>query len=326
MENMEQLIEQANCIESETERVRFVMNYFLNTVQYDYTYLLVKGYLGDSISEYDPQVQIETNPFSKGKISLTQNGVTEEYDDSFCLSLNITKGESKLLDKIIEFSKTSNKDYEKFKKMVSSILEEELRKHIDNEEIVKISVERFIEKISNDKEQRGRIIENQTGKYFVKNSIKKLILQYLVEPNKHFPPLIENGLIKRGVCQHYADYLSDLLPKIGIMAKRIDGTSELGHAWIAAIIDGECKSIDLTRAIFIRDGFKGIPLDQKSEDWLIADFEDTFKMQNTRTITGIGLDENGESIPTPYVINGTNFNRKEFIELIRDKNVSLNSK
>ncbi|MDD5826285.1 MAG: hypothetical protein PUD25_00750, partial [Bacilli bacterium] len=37
--NVDQLIEQANLIENETERVIFVMNYFLQNVKYDYGYL-----------------------------------------------------------------------------------------------------------------------------------------------------------------------------------------------------------------------------------------------------------------------------------------------
>lgn len=80
----------------------------------------------------------------------------------------------------------------------------------------------------------------------------------------------------------------------------------MGNNWIAAIIDDELKSIDLTRAIFIRDGLRGIPSEQKSSDWLIANFEDTFKMQKTRTITSVGVDENGP-ILLPEIINISNY-------------------
>ena len=48
--NVDQLIEQANLIENETERVIFVMNYFLQNVKYDYGYLLADGYMQGTIS------------------------------------------------------------------------------------------------------------------------------------------------------------------------------------------------------------------------------------------------------------------------------------
>ena len=65
--------------------------------------------------------------------------------------------------------------------------------------------------------------------YFIANDIKKVLSEYLIEniAEKHFPPQINNGLLKNGVCRHYADYLQEFLPKIGIDAVRIGGTSIL---------------------------------------------------------------------------------------------------
>lgn len=322
IENVNQLIEHANNIESESERVAFVMNYFFNTVEYDYTYLLIKGYLQETISEINPSSpdDLVENPFAKGKVSIPINGNYEEFSDTFCITTTIAKGESRLLDRMVKATEECDGDFEKYKEIIGKILEEELRKHLNNEAIIKSSIERFLEKLSNDKNRNvGKIVNTGSEKYFVARDIKSIIITYLLEPNKHFPHIIEDGLIRRGVCQHYANYLVDLLDKIEIVSIRVDGTSELGHAWVAAIIDNECKSIDLTRAVFIRDGFIGIPSDQKSEDWLIADFEDTFKMQNSRTITGVGIDDDGESIPTPYVMDGTNFNSDELLQLIRTR-------
>ena len=317
IENIEQLIEQANQIKSESERVKFIMNYFLISVKYDYAYLIADGYMQGTISElypFDNTKDIVLNPFKKGKITIPINGEPQEFDDSFCLTTRISKGESKLMDKIIELSQTCNGDIDYFFIKLQELLNEELKLHLDNSEIVNLNISNLISKIKKDM-GIGRIIKTNTGQYFITNDIKRVLLSYMVDPNKYFPPKIEDGILKAGVCQHYADYLQELLPKIGISAVRIDGTSELGHAWIAAIIDGNLKSIDLTRAIFIRDGFKGIPPEQKSTDWLIADFEDTFKMQKTRTISAVGYDE-GKPISLPQIINGSNYDMASLREIV----------
>ena len=72
----------------------------------------------------------------------------------------------------------------------------------------------------------------------------------------------------------------------------------------------------MTRALFVKDGYKGIPPEQRSSDWLIADFKDTFDMQKTRSINAVGIDETGEPIKLPQVINGDNYDEKELIEYV----------
>ena len=314
IDNVEQLIEEANKLDNQQERLIFVMNYFLNTVQYDYAYLLIKGYMQETISEVAPfsaDSDIIVNPFKKGNVTYKINGEEKQFDDSMCTTTRISQGKSEMLEKIDELTQKSNGDIEYFFTQLKELLSNELLKHLDNGELVQENVERVIANIRKSM-VAGRIVD----KYFVGKDIKGILIDYLLEPNKYMPPVIENGLLKRGVCQHYANYLADLLQKIGINAKRVDGTSEMGHAWVAAIVDGKLKSIDLTRAIFIRDHFVGIPADQKSSDWLISTFEDGFKMQSTRTITGVGVDEQGNELSLPSVMNGNNFDEKEIIDLI----------
>lgn len=312
--NIEQLIMEASKFNTEEEKLQFIMNYFLNTVQYDYTYLLIKGYIQDSISELEPfssEKDIVVNPFKKGKVKFTINGEEKEFDDSMCRTIRISKGSSKLLDRIDKLTHEVNGDVELFFRELRNILIEELLKHLDNVEIATENVDRIIENLK--RSMREGII---AGKYFVSWDIKSIILKYLLEPNKHMPPIIENGLLKRGVCQHYANYLADLLSKIGITAKRVYGISELGHAWIAAIVDGRLVSIDLTRAIFIRDKFKGIPKEQNSSDWLISSFEDSFRMQPKRMITAVDIDENGDKKLLPYALNSENFDETIITNLL----------
>ena len=319
--NVDELIEKANLIDNDEERLRYVLNYFLETVQYDYAYLLIGGFLHDEIEviqtgEGERNVPIVVpNIFKKGKVTLTRNGEKIDFDDSYCTTWKIAKGKSKLLEKIVDKAQQCSGDQEKFLICLSKIFEDELKKHLEKEELVLYHVNKIMENVRN--EWRNGIISNVgEKKYIVCPDIKKVLLTFVGYCKKYFPCIIENGLMKSGVCENFSDYFVNLLPKIGIDTVKISGTSELKHAWNAVILDGKLKSIDLTRALFIRDGYKGIPENQKSSDWLIADFKDTFKMQKTRTITGVGTDEKGESKKLDEIIDGSNYNKDKLRELV----------
>lgn len=317
IDNVEQLIEKANLIDSEEERVKFIMNYFLSSVEYDYSYLLAKGYMQGTISEIGRR-DLTVNPFKTGSISMKINGEQKDYDDSYVFEQKPSVGESTLYDRILKLKEDMKGNKEGFYIKLQELLEQELLLHLGNEEIVKKEISSLIGKIQAQM-RTGIIHTSPKGEsYFIANDISRVLSLFLLDSQGkyYFPVVVENGLLKRGVCQHYADYLADFFPKIGIEAHRIDGTSELGHAWIAVKVDGKYKSIDLTRAIFIRDGFKGIPKEQTSDMWLLCDFEDGFAMQSTRTITGHDsyTNEQGEVKPIPfdYTIDGSNFSQETF--------------
>ena len=202
IENVEQLIEKANLIESESERVKFVMDYFLDTVQYDYAYLVADGYMQETISElypFDGKKDIVPNPFKKGKITIPINGENQEFNDSFCLTFRISKGESKLLNKIVELSNNCNGDINVFFNELFKILSDTLKEHLNNDEIVKLNISSLVSKIKQNMKP-GRIRKTSNEQYFISNDIKRVLLNYMLEPNKFFPPKEENGLLKKGVC------------------------------------------------------------------------------------------------------------------------------
>lgn len=135
--NVDQLIEQANLIENETDRVNFVMNYFLQTVQYNYGYLLAYGYLQGTISNVDfkgnnGKPLLSKNPFSKGKITINVNGEQKEFDDSLCTTVKITDGESALFDKVVELSNSCGGNKDEFILQLYDLFVNELSKHINN--------------------------------------------------------------------------------------------------------------------------------------------------------------------------------------------------
>ena len=300
----EELIKEANQLKSEQEKVSFIMNYFLNTVEYDYRYLLIKGYIQESIEEIAPfnmEEDLIENPFKKEKLLLKLNGEERPFDDSYITTTRVSRGYSKLLEEIDTLEKTSQTE-EEFYDQLKRLLEQELEKHIDNKMIIEESIEKIIFDLK-ERKRWGRI----TSKYFIGKDCKSILIENMLEPDKYMPPLIENSLLKKGVCKHYAAYLNDLLKEIGIKSVIISGTSELGHAWIGAMINDELKSIDLTRAVFIRDHFKNIPRNQTEEDWLIADFQDTFRMQPTRTITGLRKEEDEKEYILKEQMDRNNF-------------------
>lgn len=318
--NVDQLIEQANLIENETERVNFVMNYFLQNVKYDYGYLLAGGYMQGTISKValeDDQKRplYSKNSFSRGTFVTQYEGKDIEVNDTYCQTGVITVGESELFNKVVELEKQCFGKKDDFLLGMYDLFVEELSKHLDNKDIIAESALDIVTKYR-DTMQKGEIKKGKNVNLFIAPDINKTMLFYMIYPNFYMPPIIENGLMKKGVCQHYADYFADLFPKIGIPCIRIDGTSELGHAWNAVLVDGRLKSIDLTRAAFIRDKWKGIPSEQKSSDWLLADFPDTFKWQATRSINAAGMDENHKSIPLGYTVKGNNFNEENLTDLV----------
>ena len=49
---------------------------------------------------------------------------------------------------------------------------------------------------------------------------------------------------------------------------------------------------------------------------MLADFPDTFKWQETRSINAAGMDENHKPIPLGYTVKGNNFNEESLTDLV----------
>ena len=341
MKTIEELIDKANLINDENERLQFVMNYFLETVEYDYSKLLATGYLKENITSLVangnmPLIKFETPAFSFHDFAMSINGKEEKVKNGNSLYMGVENGLSIMFDSIVTLEHNSKGDIEKFETALFDFFKYEFSKHINNEELILKEAKQLTRKIIKDLKMPVSIRKENLNFIAHRPNVSMVLSCYLAKikllPNfqlkkgvEYFPQIIgEDGLLKRGVCEDFSNYLSELLPKVGIEAYRIDGTSELLHSWIVAKVNGVYKSVDLTRAIFIRDRFRGIPENQTASMWLLCDFEDALAMQPTRTITGIDLDENGKSIPIPSVINKDNFNRDEFISLISGMTIKNN--
>lgn len=301
--NIDELLVQANEIEDIEERTKFIINYFLENVQYNYAYLFAKGYAQGTIFGV-------SNNFG-----LAINKTRADGDEEYCLTRSISQGESKIFNDILQLRDRNNGNYNQFIEELRSYITTELSSHLENENIVSQSVQIVIQKIEQGLREKKKV-NFKGNEYNMNYDISKVLIDFLLEPKKYFPPEFDNGLITNGVCEDYTDYLVTILKKVGIEAHAIEGTSELGHAWVIIKVEDEYKSIDLTRAIFIRDGFLGIPKEQTSEDWMYSNLEDIFKMQETRSIIKI----DGKELPN--VINGQNYNEAIFRKIMEGQDIS----
>ena len=297
MENIDELNSKANEIESDDERTRFIMNYFFENVRYNYAYLFAKGYAQGTISGV-------SNNFG-----MSMNKTQIEGDEEFSLTRSIVQGESRIFNDILQIRDQNSGDYNKFIDKLRAYVTRELSSHLGNEDIVSQSTETVIKKIEEGLREKKKVII-KGNEYDMNYDISKVLIDFFIEPKKFFPPEFENGIITNGVCEDYTDYLVPILQKAGIEAHAIEGTSELGHAWIIVNSEDGYKSVDLTRAVFIRDGFLGIPAEQTSQDWLYTDIRRMFEMQGTRTITKI------DNIALPSSITPDNFDEQDFIGIM----------
>lgn len=297
MDNIDELISKANQIQSADERTRFIMNYFLENVNYNYAYLLMRGYAIETISAVSESFDLAINK--------TQT----DGDEELSLTRSVIEGESRIFNDILQIRDFNSGDYSKFIAELRAYLTEELSSHLENENLVHQSVETVIQKI--EEGLREKIKFNFEGnEYYMNWDISKVLIDFFLEPKKYFPPKFNNGLITNGVCSDYTDYLVPILKKAGIEAHYIDGTSEFRHSWIIVNSENGYKSVDLTRAVAIRDGVLGIPAEQTSQDWLYTDLRKMFQMQGTRTITKI------DNIALPSSITPDNFDEQGFTNLM----------
>lgn len=300
IDNVEDLLAEAEKMQDIETRIKFIMNYFLENVKYNYACLFAIGYAQGTISGVSD------------KPGIAMNKTRAECDEEFALTRSIMQGESQIFNNILRIRDENSGNYNEFIQKLRSYITSELQGHLENDNLVAENVDDVMEKIEKGLRKKTKI-NFKGNEYEVNDDISKVLIDFLLEPKKYFSPEFNNGLIINGVCEDYTDYLVPLLKKAGIEAHGVEGTSELGHAWII-VKDGEkYKSIDLTRAVFIRDGFLGIPPEQTSEDWLYGDLKDIFNMQDTRSITKI------DKKVLPHVINGQNYDEVSFTGMMEEE-------
>lgn len=292
----EELLEQANKISNQEERVKFIMNYFLQTANFNYAYLLVSYTIPDDTK------------ISLGNLIANKSGDPESTDVVWSSTFDKT---SKHLDGIMKIKENCNGNLEEFTTQLRNYLEEETKGLVDNDKKAKETAQEFTQKIITDM-RKTQVVDFDGTPVPLSKDITRVLAEYRLNLNKAFPKEIENGLIKKAVCNQFSTYLIPLLREAGIDVFEVQGTSDTGHSWIIAKIGDDYKSLDLTRAIERRDGATSIPKEQTSEDWLYADIEKMFEMQSTRTITNI----DGIELKKENTITSENFEYERFKAIV----------
>ena len=295
----EELISQAKEIPDIESRIKFIMNYFLDNVQYDYSQLFLYSKCMGTMSAFSLDLYLQ------------KNKIRAEGDGEISLVRKVIEGESRIFNDIIALRDKNSGNYAGFIEALKDYLTIEFSSILENNDLVVKNVELALEKI------QQRLREKTIGKIDDKEiemnyDISTVLTDFMIDYKKYFVPEFHNGLITKGVCRDYTEYIIPILQKSGIEAHKIIGKSEYPHAWIIAKVGDKYKSIDLTRAVAIRDHAKGIPEEQRSEDWILSDIEDTFKMQETRSIKSI----DGKQLPNE--INGQNYDETTFFKIMEE--------
>ena len=138
IENIEQLISKANKEETIDKKIEYIMNYIFNTVRYDYAYLFARGYAQGTISQVDSGFRLTESQLNKDEIT----GVV--------LSRGIQEGQSRIFNDITQMQNDSKGNYEAFIQNLQVYVNNELKEHLGNDELVQANVDRFMTKIKKD--------------------------------------------------------------------------------------------------------------------------------------------------------------------------------
>ncbi len=121
--------------------------------------------------------------------------------------------------------------------------------------------------------------------------------------------VLENGLIKYGVCRNFASFAKKFCSDLEIPCYCV--TSSDNHAFNIIEIDEEKRIFDFTRMIGIRDDFYNLT-GQEIDDWFNMSFQKMFEYKPNRKITEIdskNLNQNPISNDnyTVYLSNAKSF-------------------
>lgn len=259
IKNYVELIKVAKSLETDEQKVFLLCNYFIANVSYNYAYLE---------------------------------------------AIRIDKEETGMEKMVQEIDSKYNAYNEEERKLAKQELEEKMREDMKNrykdENISEKQLKEFLTAIDN---YYGTVIPAQPerkimifGKESKINATPERAIA-LVESIRTIKnensdllnhKVVENGLLKQGVCAEFAPYAKKYFNDIGMKCEIIDGQGTVNHVWNLVNVNGQARHVDLTNAIFIRDGYGENPTNAIPENWYMADTKEIFKMQPGRKIEKIG--------------------------------------
>lgn len=268
IKNYDELIEIAKSLETDEQKVFLLCNYFIQNVSYNYAYL--------------ETIRIDKEDTGIEKMIKDIDSKYDSYNAE-----DRKKAKKELEDKMREDMKSRYKD--------ERILEQELDRllsAIDNYygTIIPAKPERKVVifgkecgKINATPERAIELVESIRT---IKNENSELL-------NK---TCTENGLLKQGVCAEFALFVKKYFDDLGMSCQIVHGQGTVNHVWNLVNVSGKARHLDLTNAIFVRDGYGENPTKAIPENWYMAETKEIFRMQPCRKIEKIGENAPKENI------------------------------
>lgn len=260
IENYEELLEVASNLDTDEQKVFLLCNYFMANVSYNYAYLEA----------------IRIDKESTGMEKMVQD-IDTKYNPYNVEERQMAKQE--LEQKMRESMKDRYKDENVSEKQLKAFLDA-IDKYYGT--IVPAQPERKVIMFG---KECGVINATPERAIALVESIRRLKNEDTEVLNHK---VLENGLLKQGVCAEFAPYVKKYFNDLGINCEVIEGQGTVDHVWNLVEVNGQARHLDLTNAIFIRDGYGENSTNAIPENWFIATTKEIFKMQTCRKIERIG--------------------------------------
>lgn len=131
--------------------------------------------------------------------------------------------------------------------------------------------------------------------------------------------IVENGLLKQGVCAEFAPYAKKYFDDLGMACEIVYGQGTVNHVWNLVEVNGKLRHLDLTNAMFIRDGYGENPTKAIPENWYMASTNEIFKMQPCRKIQKIGDSKSNQDITSENFLQYEKFINSSILEKNYDR-------
>lgn len=282
IKSYDELLTLARALENDEQRVMLICEYFISNVAYNYASLEAYRFDKPSTGMKDMVQDIDSrynayNPEERGVAKRELEQKMREDMKSRYKDMKIAEGElKKLLDAIDNYYGT----------IVPATPERKFMMFGRECGVINATPERAIALV-----EAIRKIKNEN-------------VQLLN------PTVMEDGLLKQGVCAQYAPYVKKYCNDLGIKCEVVEGQGTVKHVWNLVNINGKIRHLDLTNAIFIRDGYGDNPTNARSQDWFMATTEQIYAMQPCRRIERIGENKPNQDI--------TAENFSEYMQFIND--------
>lgn len=260
IKNYDELLEVAKKLETDEQKVFLLCNYFMENVSYNYAYLEA----------------IRIDKENTGMEKMVQE-IDSKYNAYNIEERQIAKQE--LEQKMREDMKKRYKDESVSEKQIKQFLDA-----IDNYygKIIPAQPER---KITMFGKECGTINATPERAMGLVESIRTIKNEDFTILN---PRIVENGLLKQGVCAEFAPYVKKYFDDLGMNCEVVHGQGTVNHVWNLVDVNGKARHLDLTNALFIRDGYGENPTNAIPENWFIATTKEIYEMQPCRKIEKIG--------------------------------------